>query len=196
MTGIGGTQMHLNAAGNHITPDSVGNDTALFGSPSASGGGRSVVFSRPSYQRGVGHLHGRRGVPDISMSAAVDGAAVVFLDAKVGAGPAGFYLIGGTSEASPLFSGVVAIADQWAGPARVRPRHRRRHRRRGEVRRRLGRLIRPHAGRCDRSRGGRRWACLVSRGGSQTRASVRTGPGSCGEWSPDVALSARPRRTR
>jgi subtilase family serine protease len=27
----------------------------------------------------------------------------------------GFYLIGGTSEASPLFSGVVAIADQAAG---------------------------------------------------------------------------------
>ena len=115
VTGIGGTQMHLNAAGNHTSPDSVWNDTALFGSPSASGGGRSAVFSRPFYQHGVGHLRGRRGVPDISMSAAVDGAALVFLDAKVGAGPAGFYLIGGTSEASPLFSGVVAIADQWAG---------------------------------------------------------------------------------
>ncbi len=54
-------------------------------------------------------------MPDVSMSAAVDGAALVFLDAKVGAGPAGFQLIGGTSEASPLFAGVVAIADQWAG---------------------------------------------------------------------------------
>ena len=27
----------------------------------------------------------------------------------------GFYVVGGTSEASPLFSGVVAIADQIAG---------------------------------------------------------------------------------
>jgi subtilase family serine protease len=73
------------------------------------------VFSRPFYQRGMAHLHGRRGVPDISMSAAVDGSALVYLDAKVGAGPAGFFLIGGTSESSPLFAGIVAIADQWAG---------------------------------------------------------------------------------
>jgi subtilase family serine protease len=115
VTALGGTQMHLDAKGNHTSPDSVWNDTALFGSPTATGGGRSVVFSRPSYQRGIAHLHGRRGVPDISMSAAVDGSALVYLDAKVGAGPAGFFLIGGTSESSPLFAGIVAIADQWAG---------------------------------------------------------------------------------
>ncbi len=115
VTAVGGTQMHLDAAGNHISPDSVWNDTALFASPAASGGGRSVVFPRPFYQHGIGHLHGRRGVPDVSMSAAVDGAALVFLDAKVGAGPAGFHLVGGTSEASPLFGGVVAIANQLAG---------------------------------------------------------------------------------
>ena len=36
-------------------------------------------------------------------------------NAKAAQGPAAFYLIGGTSEASPLFSGVVAIADQAAG---------------------------------------------------------------------------------
>ena len=30
-------------------------------------------------------------------------------------GTAGFYLIGGTSEASPEFSGIIAIADQMAG---------------------------------------------------------------------------------
>jgi len=115
VTALGGTQMHLDAKGNHTSPDTVWNDTALFGSPAATGGGRSVVFSRPFYQRGIDHLRGRRGVPDISMSAAVDGAALVYLDAKVGAGPAGFYLIGGTSESSPLFAGIVAIADQWAG---------------------------------------------------------------------------------
>ncbi len=115
VTAVGGTQMHLDAAGNHISPDSVWNDTALFASPAAGGGGRSVVFPRPFYQHGIGHLQGRRGVPDVSMSAAVDGAALVFLDAKVGVGPAGFHLVGGTSEASPLFAGVVAIADQWAG---------------------------------------------------------------------------------
>jgi subtilase family serine protease len=115
VTGVGGTQLHLDAKGNHVSPDSVWNDTALFGSPAASGGGRSQVFSEPSFQHGIGGLDGRRGVPDISMSAAVDGAALVYLDAKVGVGPAGFYLIGGTSEASPEFAGIVSIADQWAG---------------------------------------------------------------------------------
>jgi len=30
-------------------------------------------------------------------------------------GPAGVYLIGGTSEATPEFSGIIAIADQLAG---------------------------------------------------------------------------------
>jgi subtilase family serine protease len=32
-----------------------------------------------------------------------------------GGGPPGFYVVCGTSEATPLFSGIVAIADQYAG---------------------------------------------------------------------------------
>ena len=32
-----------------------------------------------------------------------------------GGGPPGFYIVCGTSEATPLFSGIVAIADQYAG---------------------------------------------------------------------------------
>ena len=116
VTAIGGTQLHLDANGNRTEPDTVWNDTALFGSPAAAGGGLSTVFPRPSYQNSVaGTVRQRRGFPDISMSAAVDGAALVFLDADAAQGPAGFYLIGGTSEASPEFAGIVAIADQWAG---------------------------------------------------------------------------------
>ncbi len=116
VTAVGGTQMHLDAAGNHTQPDTVWNDTNLFNSPAASGGGLSTVFSRPTYQDGVaGHVGSQRGIPDISMSAAVNGAALVYLNAKLGVGPAGFYLIGGTSEATPLFAGVVAIADQLDG---------------------------------------------------------------------------------
>jgi subtilase family serine protease len=49
------------------------------------------------------------------MSAAVNGAAIVYLNANAAQGPGGFYLIGGTSEASPEFSGIIAIADQMAG---------------------------------------------------------------------------------
>jgi subtilase family serine protease len=116
VTAVGGTQMHLDAAGHHLQPDTVWNDTNSQNSPSAGGGGLSTVFSRPSYQNGVTNRTGsQRGIPDISMSAAGDGAALVYLNAKVGAGPAGFFLIAGTSEATPLFAGVVAIADQLDG---------------------------------------------------------------------------------
>ena len=116
VTGVGGTQMHLTSTGARTEPDTVWNDTNLFNSPAAGGGGRSNVFGRPSFQQGVARVVGAsRGVPDISMSAAVDGAALVYLDKSVGVGPSAFYLIGGTSEASPLFAGVVAIADQYAG---------------------------------------------------------------------------------
>lgn len=116
VTGLGGTQLHLTATGARTQPDTVWNDTNLFGSPAAGGGGRSSVFTRPSYQNGVSDQVGSaRGFPDVSMSAAVDGAALVYLDANAAQGPAGFYLIGGTSEATPEFSGIIAIADQWAG---------------------------------------------------------------------------------
>ena len=116
VTAMGGTQLHLDASGNKLKPDTVWNDTKLFNSPAASTGGLSTVFPRPSYQDGVsGAVGASRGVPDISMSAAVNGAALVYLDSKAAGGPPGFSLIGGTSEATPEFAGIVAIADQVAG---------------------------------------------------------------------------------
>jgi subtilase family serine protease len=120
VTGIGGTQLHLNAAGDHTQPDTVWNDTNLFDSPAAGSGGLSTVFSRPSYQDSVsGKVGSARGFPDISMSAAVDGAALVYLDKAAavanGAPGPGYFLVGGTSEASPEFSGIIAIAAQYAG---------------------------------------------------------------------------------
>ena len=116
VTAMGGTQLHLDATGNKFEPDTVWNDTNLFGSPAATTGGVSTVFPRPAYQNGVAGAVGNwRGNPDISMSGAVDGAALVFLDAEAAQGPAGFYLIGGTSESTPEFAGIVAIADQVAG---------------------------------------------------------------------------------
>lgn len=119
VTSVGGTQLHLDSDGNRIAPDNVWNDTALLGSPAASGGGVSAVFRRPFYQADEVRLVGRwRATPDISMSAAVDGAALIYLsftNSANGASGAGWYLVGGTSEASPLFAGIVAIADQAAG---------------------------------------------------------------------------------
>ncbi len=117
VTSVGGTQLHLDANGNRTAPDNVWNDTALFGGPAAGGGGVSTVFSRPFFQNGLRGIVGdARGNPDVSMSAAVDGGVVVYLgytSAAYGVSP-GWYVVGGTSEASPVFSGIVAIADQAA----------------------------------------------------------------------------------
>lgn len=106
VTSIGGTQLHLDAAGNRTSPDVTWNDG--YG---ASGGGLSQVFSRPAFQNGVRSVVGSvRGTPDISMSAAVDGAAIFYytFDPTY----VGWHLVGGTSEASPLFSGIVALTAQ------------------------------------------------------------------------------------
>jgi subtilase family serine protease len=126
VTGVGGTQLHLNAKGAHTAPDSVWNDTynvptqeVIYGdagpNPLAGGGGKSIIFSRPSYQNSVKSVVGnQRGVPDISMSGACNGAAVMY-QSFPGGGPPGFYIVCGTSEATPLFSGMMAVADQYAG---------------------------------------------------------------------------------
>jgi subtilase family serine protease len=125
VTGIGGTQLHLNAKGNRTAPDTVWNDTfnkavmrAFTGSPAPSpfsaGGGKSVVFTRPSYQNGVQATVGKvRGVPDISMSASCNGSVVIYL--SPGGVPAGYNIVCGTSEASPEFAGIVALTAQVAG---------------------------------------------------------------------------------
>ena len=55
-----------------------------------------------------------RGTPDISMTAAVNGAAWVY-GSFLRTGDPGWTLVGGTSEAAPIFAGVVALADQLAG---------------------------------------------------------------------------------
>jgi subtilase family serine protease len=108
VTSVGGTQLHLDADGDRTAPDTAWNDG--FG---ASGGGVSKVFARPHFQKRVAAIVGsHRGTPDISMSAAVDGAALVYLG--IPGLPAGYYAVGGTSEASPMFAGIVALADQFA----------------------------------------------------------------------------------
>jgi subtilase family serine protease len=125
VTAVGGTQLHLGVRGGNVTPATVWNDTfnALANefvsggpgpSPLASGGGKSVVFARPGFQNGVrGIVGGRRGVPDISMSAACNGAVDIYQ--SFAGQPAGWYPTCGTSEAAPEFAGIVALADQVAG---------------------------------------------------------------------------------
>jgi subtilase family serine protease len=112
VTSMGGTQLNLDDAGSRLSPDIVWN---------GAGGGVSSVFDRPEFQHGVRGVVGRqRGMPDISMSAAVNGAVITFSSYPNPNGPnptapnPRFHLVAGTSEASPLFAGVVALADQAA----------------------------------------------------------------------------------
>ncbi len=124
VTGVGGTQLHV-TQGQGGDAATVWNDTydpaaASFAgggpgpSPLAGGGGLSVLFGRPAFQNGVRNVVGRhRGVPDVSMSAACDGAVVTY--ASYRGTPAGWAPSCGTSEATPLFAGVIALANQVAG---------------------------------------------------------------------------------
>jgi subtilase family serine protease len=115
VTSVGGSQLYLDNAGNRLQPDSVWNDGI-----GAGGGGESGVFSRPLFQAGVrGVVGSHRGTPDISMSAAVNGGCWVYMSfagiETPGVSDPGWYIFGGTSEATPIFSGIVALADQVAG---------------------------------------------------------------------------------
>ena len=124
VTGVGGTQLQLDTNGNRTAPDQVWNDTyntalqnVFFGdsgpNPLATGGGESSVFPRPTYQFGVAGVVGQhRGVPDISMSGACSGLVDTYQTFP--GEPPGWYVSCGTSESSPLFAGIVALADQVA----------------------------------------------------------------------------------
>jgi subtilase family serine protease len=125
VTGVGGTRLvesggsYASVAWNDTYNKAVDKD--WFGSPEpvpyASGGGRSAIFARPAYQNGVKALTGgSRGVPDIAMSAACNGAVTVYSSDQPGEpGQAGWSEACGTSEAAPEFAAIVALADQVAG---------------------------------------------------------------------------------
>jgi len=108
VTSVGGTMLTLDDLGNRLAPDVVWNDG--YG---AGGGGVSAVFDRPEFQDRVKNIvGGHRGTPDLSLSASVDGSVVLyysFVPTRVG-----YHLVGGTSEATPEFAGIVAMADQLA----------------------------------------------------------------------------------
>jgi len=123
VTAVGGTELQLDASGRRIHPDVAWNDTwdpflqPLDNDvpppvPWSSSGGVSRIFGRPSYQDGVRRIVGfRRGVPDVAMSASLSGAVLTF---STYLGTPAWHQAGGTSEATPEFAGVLAIADQYA----------------------------------------------------------------------------------
>jgi len=83
-----------------------------------AGGGVSVQFPEPDYQRLAGLNLTGRGVPDV---AALADAQTGFLIGQTQTFPDGVhydeYRLGGTSLASPIFAGLMALADQKSGHA-------------------------------------------------------------------------------
>jgi subtilase family serine protease len=108
VTAVGGAQLDLARAGTRRRPDSAWAD---------GGGGRSAVFARPAYQDGMAGIVGNhRGIPDVSMDAScASGMDVYGNDGGSAADPAGWSVACGTSLATPLLAGIVALADQEAG---------------------------------------------------------------------------------
>jgi len=85
--------------------------------PAATGGGRSVLYTTSSFQSGISQslLNGRRGLPDLSWNAAVDGGALVYT--SFGGVRVGWHIIGGTSASTPQLAAMVALTNQLADVA-------------------------------------------------------------------------------
>ena len=135
VTAVGGTTLGVGASNNNLfetgwgTRTSAWNGTTWAATPPGSwiygaGGGVSRVFGEPTYQQGVVpssvfSAQGRTGraVPDIAAvadpnSGYLIGETQTFPDGSVKYAE---YRIGGTSLASPLVAGIMALANQAAG---------------------------------------------------------------------------------
>jgi subtilase family serine protease len=109
---VGGTTLVASPSTGDYSGEMAWNTVSLAGS-TASAGGFSNLFSRPSYQDGVTGIGTNRGVPDVAADAdPVTGLALVTSD-----GSQKYSLKGasGTSAATPFWSALIALADQEAG---------------------------------------------------------------------------------
>ena len=101
---VGGTILDAASPGGTYVGEMAWNDGT-----DASSGGHSNLFARPSYQDGIARIGGTRGVPDVAANA--DSATAMALEYGNGElRPAT-----GTSASTPLWAGVIALADQQAG---------------------------------------------------------------------------------
>jgi subtilase family serine protease len=128
VTAVGGTSLGIGASNTRVLETGWG--TANYACDSTTlvctrkgwlygaGGGVSAIFAEPDYQRIAGLNLAGRGVPDV---AALADPQQGFLVGQTQTFPNGAYYdeyrIGGTSLASPIFAGLMALADQKAGHA-------------------------------------------------------------------------------
>jgi uncharacterized protein (TIGR03437 family) len=118
VTGVGGTEFNEGSgkywnstAGTSALsyiPEMAWNDTLLTGLLSATGGGESIFFSKPAWQTGPGvPAADARWVPDISFAAANEHDPYIVMTGGQ------IELIGGTSVATPVFAGILALLNQY-----------------------------------------------------------------------------------
>ncbi len=93
-------------------PEMVWNDNtinvAAGAGLAATGGGASILFAKPLWQTGLGVPNdGARDVPDISFAASNDHDPYLIRSSGE------YWYIGGTSVSSPIFSGILALLNQY-----------------------------------------------------------------------------------
>jgi subtilase family serine protease len=114
VTAVGGTSLYAEPSGKYQF-EIVWNDHYIGG----GGGGVSQQFAEPGYQYSLPasvqtELNNHRGIPDVSYNADPNTAILVY-ESFLGPSNSGFYFIGGTSEGSPQWAGIVADGNQLAG---------------------------------------------------------------------------------
>jgi hypothetical protein len=129
-TGVGGTSFNA-SVGNYFgtTNNSEGGSVlsyipevawdTQFGWIEASGGGASTLYSKPSWQQGLGvPSDGHRDVPDVAFFAGSNEFGYIVCSAGDCAAGApdlnmGAAFATGTSAATPVFAGIVALLNNW-----------------------------------------------------------------------------------
>ena len=108
---VGGTSLYLNANNSYNSETGWGNGdlSEFFG---GSGGGISTNFTEPTYQQADGFDSGGfRTNPDVAANADPNTGVAVYDPFDFGA-QTPWDQVGGTSLSSPLWAGMVSIADQ------------------------------------------------------------------------------------
>lgn len=112
VTAVGGTSLYAGQAGTWAA------ETVWHSLGGASGGGVSQYAAEPSYESQLPAtdqrtMDGKRGLPDVAADADPNTGVPIYISCP-GVKP-GYYVYGGTSVATPLWAGMVADMDQYAG---------------------------------------------------------------------------------
>jgi pseudomonalisin len=95
-------------------PETAWNESGAGTGLAATGGGLSVLFSRPPWQSVAGIPAGTaRAVPDVALAAASHTPYLIFRGHTTAA--TGLWCVAGTSAGAPSFAGIAALLSQRAG---------------------------------------------------------------------------------